>query len=185
MATLVKTSKTFRLSNKLSWKDIKTKVEGVKFIDESRAVMVFQKSASKTTTLLGCNHVDVVKICSVFDGDGNSGNGEDDVGILLAVVKASGTQTTYVKSTTHDFSVFRIDTNVSIDIFRCYELLYRTDVSVMMERELYDALFIMDDKVVWSVSDTVPQKILASVPGLGSSEARRLVNKSRRKIGLF
>lgn len=184
MATLVKTCKTFHLSNKLSWKDIRTKVEGVKFIDERRAVMVFNKSAVKMT-LLGCNNFDVIKTCSVYGGEGDNGNGEDEVATLRSVVKASGMKATYVNSTTYDFSVFRVRTDVSIDTFRCYQLLYRLGAIVAMDRELHDALLITDDRVVWSISDTVPQKILASVSGCGPSEARRLVNKSRRQIGLF
>lgn len=181
MASLVKTCKTFRLSNKLPWKDVKMKVEGVQFIDDNRAVMVFQKAASKTT-LLGCNNFNVVKTCSVFGGD--SVPVEDEAEKLRMVLKASGMKTTYVITTTHDFNVFRVDTDVVIDVFRFYQSLSRLGVSVILEHELNEALIIEDDKVVWSISDTVPQKVLASVSGLGSSEARRIVNKSRKKIGL-
>ena len=97
MVALVKTCKTFRLSNRLAWKDIKTKVEGVEFLDERRAIMVFHKPASKTMTLLGSNHIDVVKTCSVYDGvDGDDGNGDDEAATLRAVIKASGMGTTYI-----------------------------------------------------------------------------------------
>lgn len=185
MVSLVKTCKTFRLSNRLAWKDIKTKVEGVKFIDESRAVMVFHESASKTTTLLGYNHIDVVKTCSVYGSDGDNGNGDDEAATLRAVIKASVTRTTYITSLAHDFSVFRVDTDKCVDVFRVYQLLTRIGVSVVMEHELHDSLLFMDDRVVWSISDSVPQKILASVAGVKASEARGLVNELRRKIGLF
>lgn len=185
MATLVKTCMTFRLSERLAWKEIKTKVEGVKFVDERRAVMVFHKSASKTTTLLGANHMDVVKTCSVYDFGGNDDSDDDEAATLRAVIKASGRRTIYITSLAHDFSVFRIDTDKCVDVFRCYQLLTALGASVVMDHELHDSLLISQDSVVWSISDTVPQKILASVSGVGASEARGLVNKSRRKLGLF
>lgn len=185
MATLVKTCKTFHLSDKLNWVDIKTRVEGVKFIDERRAVMVFRASKSKETTLLGCNHFAVVKTCSLYEPGGQGGDDDDEAAIIRALVKASRTKKTYVDSLSYDFSVFRVDTDVSIDVFRLYQLLYRMGANVVMDRELHDAMIITDDRVIWSISDTVPQKILASVAGAGPSEARRIVNSSRRRFGLF
>lgn len=188
MVALVKTCKTFRLSNRLAWKDIKTKVEGVEFLDERRAIMVFHEPAGKTTTLLGSDHIDVVKTCSVYDGaDGHSGNGggDDEAAALRAVIKASGMGTTYITALTHDFSVFRVNTDKCLDVFRLHHLLARGGVSVVMEHELHDSLFITDDRVVWSISDTVPQKILASVAGVAAPEAVGFVNRSRGKLGLF
>ncbi|CAM9101705.1 unnamed protein product [Ectocarpus sp. 12 AP-2014] len=188
MAVLVKTCETFHLSNRLPWKEIKTKVEGVNLIDDHRAVMVFQKSAAKTTTLLGSNHIDVVKTCTVYGFGGDDADDADDhdeEDSLRAVLQASEMTTTRVTSSSHDFSVFRIDTDVCLDLFRCYQVLVRMGASVVMEHELHDALLIRDDRVVWSISDTVPQKILVSVPGVGASEARALVNASRLKVGLF
>ncbi|CAM9105046.1 unnamed protein product [Ectocarpus sp. 8 AP-2014] len=185
MVALVKTCKTFRLSNRLAWKDIKTKVEGVEFLDKRRAIMVFHKPRSKTLTLLGSDHIDVVKTCSVYGDDGHDGNGDDDAATIRTVIEASGMGTTYVTSLAHDFSVFRIDTDKSLDVFRLYSLLARVGASVVMDHELHDSLFITDDSVVWSISDTVPQKILASVAGVGAAEARGLVNRSRTKLGLF
>ncbi|AAK14479.1 unnamed protein product [Ectocarpus sp. 4 AP-2014] len=186
MVALVKTCKTFRLSNRLAWKDIKTKVEGVKFLDERRAIMVFHKPAGKTMTLLGSDHIDVVKTCSVYDGaDGDNGNGDDEAATLRAVIKASGMGTTYITALAHDFSVFRVNTDKCLDVFRLHLLLSRLGASVVMEHELHESLFITDDRVVWRISDTVPQKILASVAGVAVPEAEGLVNRSRRKMGLF
>ncbi|CAN0563760.1 unnamed protein product [Ectocarpus sp. 12 AP-2014] len=186
MVALVKTCKTFRLSNRLPWKDIRTKVEGVKFLDERRAIMVFHKPASKTVTLLGSDHIDVVKTCSVYDGaDGDNGNGDDEAATLRAVIKASGMGTTCITALAHDFSVFRVNTDECLDVFRLHLLLARVGASVVMEHELHDALFITDDRVVWRISDTVPQKIMASVAGVSAPEAAGLVNRSRRKMGLF
>lgn len=185
MVSLVKTCKTFRISNRMAWKDVKTKVEGVKFIDENRAIMVFHKSASKTITLLGYNHIDVVKTCSVYSSDGDSGNGDDEAATLRAVIEASVVRKTYITSVSHDFSVFRVDTDKCVDVFRVFHLLTRTGVSVVMDLELHDSLLFMDDRVLWSISDSVPQKILASVAAASAFDARGLVNNSRRKMGLF
>ena len=60
MAKLVKTCKTFHLSDSLNWRDIKTRVEGVKRIDDHRSVIVFTGSTGKETTLLGYNNSPVV-----------------------------------------------------------------------------------------------------------------------------
>lgn len=185
MAKLVKTCKTFHLSDSLNWRDIKTRVEGVKRIDDRRSVIVFTGSAGKETTLLGYNNSPVVKTCSLYETDDARGNDDDEAAILRALIKASKTKKTYVASLAYDFSVLRVHTDAPIDVFGSYQLLYRMGARVAMDLELHDALLITDDKVVWSISDTVPQKILASVSGVGPSEARGLVNKSRRRIGLF
>jgi hypothetical protein len=182
---LVKTCKTFKLSNGLDWKNIKTRVEGVKFVDERRAVMIFHGSGSKETTLLGYDKLGIVQTCSLYEPIGAQGNDDDDAAILLELVAASRMIKTYITGLSYDFSVFQVDTNVAIDVFSCHSSLRRLGACVVMDRELHDALLITDDRVVWSISDTVPQKILASVSGVGPSEARRLVNKSRRTVGLF
>ncbi|CAN0451311.1 unnamed protein product, partial [Ectocarpus sp. 8 AP-2014] len=134
MVALVKTCKTIRLSNRLAWKDIKTKVEGVKFLDERRATMVFHKTANKTMTLLGSNHIDVVKTCSVYDGAGDdNGNGDDEAATLRAVIKASGMEATHITALAHDFSVFRVYTDECLDVFRLHHSLARVGASVVME----------------------------------------------------
>ena len=186
MVALVKTCKTFRLSNRLAWKDIKTKVEGVQFLDERRAVMVFHEPAGKTMTLLGSDHIDAVKTCSVYDGatDGYD-DGDDEAAAVRAVIKASGMVSTCITALTCDFSVFRLNVDRCLDVFRLHQLLARMGASVVMEHELHDSLFITDDRVVWRISDTIPQKILASVTGVAASEAARFVNRSREKMGLF
>lgn len=138
MVALVKACKTFRLSNRLAWKDIKPKVEGVEFLDERRAIMVFHKPASNTMTLLGSDHIDVVKTCSVYDGaDGHSGNGvgDDEAAALRAVIKASGMGMTYITALAHDFSVFRVNTDRCLDVFCLHHLQARVGASVVMQHE--------------------------------------------------
>lgn len=200
MLFLVKTCKTFGLSDSLHWTTIKTRVEGVKFIDKLRAVMVFNGSAGKQTTLLGCNNFSIVKTCSLYKfGSGHDGGGdEDEAEILRALMKASGSSKVCIHSSSYDFSVFQVDTDVSVDLFRLDQLAQRGRIGVdaeseaaheqpcvVMDLELHDALFITHGKVVWTISDTVPQKILASVSGVGLSEGRCLVKRSREKMGLF
>lgn len=197
---LVKTCKTFGLSDNLHWTTIKTRVEGVKFIDKRRAVMVFNGSSGKRTTLLGCNQFAIVKTCSLYQfGARHDGTGdEDEAEILRALMKASGSSKIRIRSLSYDFSVFQVDTDVAVDVFRLDQLSQRgcfgfeaqseavhEQACVVMDLELHNALFITHGKVVWSISDTVPQKILASVSGVGPSEGRRLVKRSREKMGLF
>lgn len=207
MLFLVKTCKTFNLSNNLHWTTIKTRVEGVKFIDKRRAVMVFNASGGKRTTLLGCNHFSIVKTCSLYKlGSGHEGGGDevlqDEPEILGLLMKASGLSKVCIQSSSHDFSVFQVDTDVNVDVFRLDQLARRgcfgfgfgvnaegeaghEKPCVVMDLELHNALLITHGKVIWSISDTVPQKILASVSGVGLSEGRRLVKRSREKMGLF
>lgn len=207
MTSLVKSSKTFHLSGGLNWRDIKNKVEGVTFIDDRRVAMVFRNKAKETslatTTLLGSNDFPGVKTCSLYEPSfGESGNGDDghDTEIVRDLIRASGMKKNRIIASSCDFSVFRIDIDVSLDVHRCYQSLrqrassisvdgdavdQRRPACVVMDLELDDALYITHDRVVWRISDTVPQTILVSVEGKGPSEARVLVNKSRKMIRLF
>lgn len=207
MTVLVKLGKTFHLSGRLNWKDIKNRVEGVTFIDDRRAVMVFRNEAKETslvtTTLLGSNYFPGVKTCSLYEPSfGDSGKGDDghDTEIVRSLLRASGMKKNRIIASSCDMSVFRVDIDVSLDVHRCYQSLrqrasstsvdrdsvdQRRPACVLMDLELDDALYITHDRVVWRISDTVSQTILVSVEGKGPSEARVLVNKSRKMIGLF
>ncbi len=215
MTALVKTCKTLHFHDRLGWRDIGHRVEGVKFIDGRRIVMVFRAPArndgstetpASTTTLLGFNHLPVIKTCAVYEitnagtiGLGGDGNEE---AIIRNLMKASGkVRNTSAKSVSYDFSVFRILDAGAVDVFLLHELLCKRiaaaaamDVEavenkrwacVLFDAEIHDALVITDDRVVWSISDTTPQKILVSVEKAGPAEARRLVNKSRTVLKLF
>lgn len=218
MTALVKTCKTLHFHDRLSWRDIGHRVEGVKFIDDRRIVMVFRAPAknadntetpASTTTLLGCNHLPVIKTCALYDTPNDLNAGAIDHGgdgheeaIIRNLMKASGqVQKTSAKSVSYDFSVFRILDAGAVDVFLLHELLCgrmaaaaamdteavqnRRWACVLFDPEIQDALVITDDTVVWSISDTVPQKILVSVERAGPAEARRLVNRSRRMLKLF
>lgn len=218
MTALVKTCKTLYFHDRLSWRDIGHRVEGVKFIDGRRIVMVFRAPAkndgitetpASTTTLLGFNHLPVIKTCALYETTttenagtiGHGGDGHEEA-IIRNLMKASGkVRKTSVKSVSHDFSVFRILDAGAVDVFLLHELLCKRMAAaaamdaeavenrrwacVLFDPEIHDALVITDDRVVWSISDTVPQKILVSVERAGPAEARRLVNKSRRMLKLF
>lgn len=210
MTVLVKWGKTFHLSGRLNWRDIKNRVEGVTFIDDRRAVMVFRNKAKETslatTTLLGSNYFPGVKTCSLYEpgfddsGDGDDGDDGHDTEIVRDLIRASGMKRNRIIASSCDFSVFRVDIDVSLDVHRCYQSLrqrasstsvggdsvdQRRPACVLMDLELDDALYITHDRVVWRISDTVSQTILVSVEGKGPSEARVLVNESRRMMGLF
>ena len=202
MAVLVKACRTFVMSDGLAWKDIKHKVEGVKFIDDRRAIMAFGEAArsQKETTLLGLNYSPIVKTCSLFDRSVAHATDEDEKTLVQKLLRASGRERIYVKSSSYDFCVFQVHLDVELDVFRCHERLerlasgvvdehesvpQRRQVFVVFDREIHDSLVITDNRVVWSISDTVPQKILASVVGMCPSQALSLVSKSRLNIGLF
>lgn len=203
MTILVKLSKTFHLSGRLDWYDIKNRVEGVKLVDDRRAVMVFRnKAPGATTTLLGANLFAGVKTCSLFEaaeGDINHGNAGHETGIVQELIKASGMKKNRILGSSCDFSVFQVDTDVPLDVHRCHQSLCGRDARphinadfdqrrlacFLMDLEVDDALYITHDRVVWRISDTVPQRILVSVEGKGPSEARVLVDKSRKMMGLF
>lgn len=207
MTVLIKLGKTFHLSGRLNWRDIKNRVEGVTFIDDRRAVMVFRNKAKgtslATTTLLGSNYFPGVKTCSLYEpsfGDIGKGDDKNDTEIVRALIRASGMKKNRIIASSCDFSVFRVDIDVSLDMHRCYQSLrqrasftsvdgdsldQRRPACVLMDLDLDDALYITHDRIVWRISDTVSQTILVSVEGKGPSEARVLVNKSRRMMWLF
>lgn len=205
MTVLVKLSTTFHLSGRPNWKDIKNRVEGVKFVDDRRAVMFFRNEAIGTgavaTTLLGSNHFPVVKTCSLYEpsfGESDQAHSGHQKEIVQKLIKASGMKRTVIIASSCDFSVFRVDIELCLDVHSCYQSLrqramlvdsdsveHRRLACVLMDLELDDALYITHDKIVWRISDTVPQRILVSVEGKGPSAARELVNKSRKMIGLF
>lgn len=185
MATLLKTCKTFHLSNTLPWKDIKTRVEGVKFLDDRRAVMVFHGMATKQTTFMGFKDLALVRTCSFYDKSDAGGKDEDEEVMLRAIVKASKTTRISITSLAYEYSVFRVSVDGHIVVHKLYDLLVSLGANAHMESQLYNALLITDDKVVWSISDSFPQKVLAQVTGVGPSEARRLVNRSRVTMKLF
>lgn len=220
MTALVKTCKTLHFHDRLSWRDIGHRVEGVKFIDDRRIVMVFCAPAknaddiqtpASTTTLLGFNHLPVIKTCALYEtpsalnactiDHGGDGHGHEEA-VIRNLMKASGkVRKTSAKSVSYDFSVFRVLDAGVLDVFLLHEILCgrmaaaaamdaeavknRRWACVLFDPEIHDALVITDDRVVWSISDTVPQKILVSVERAGPAEARRLVNKSRRMLKLF
>lgn len=205
MAFLVKLSTTFHLSGRLNWKDIKNRVEGVKFVDDRRAVMFFRNEAMGTnpvaTTLLGSNHFPGVKTCSVYEptsGENDQAHSVHQTAIVQKLIKASGMKNNVIIASSCDFSVFRVDIGVYLDVHRVDQCLrqramgvdldsveQRRPARVEMDLEVDDALYITHDKIVWRISDTVPQRILVSVEGTRPSDARELVNKSRKMIGLF
>ena len=185
MATLLKTCKTFHLSHSLPWKDIKTRVEGVKFIDDRRAVMVFHGMATQQTTFMGYKGLALVRTCSFYDKSGAEGKDEDEQAMLRAIVKASKTTRISITTLQYEYSVFRVFVDGHIVVHKLHALLVSLGANAVLESQLYNALVITDGKVVWSISDSFPQKVLARVTGLKPSEARRLVNKSRATMALF
>lgn len=219
-AFLVKACRTFHLTNDVNWKNIKNRVEGVTFVDDRRAAMVFRGPAKKaetatlqtatTTILLGVNHHPGVRACSFYEPsrDGENGghdynHGDHQEAIVRSLVEAQapGLKKNRITASSYELVVFRFYASNVVNVHRCYQILQRRDLAVVrdeeepvsgrevasfvMDLELDDALYITHDRVVWSIADTVPQKILVSVEGRNPSEARELINKSRSMIGLF
>lgn len=184
-ARLVKVCKTFQLTNPPDWRDIKNRVEGVGYIDDRRTLMVFSEHGSKTL-LMGSNLAPVIKTCWVCaDGDFGEANhvdtGDRSVQALLGASGAS----IGVASQTCDYSVFRVPGS-HMDVFGLRQLLLRRGYRAILDLEVHDALLLItEDKIVWSISDSEPQKILACVTGAAGEEAERLLQKNRQEIGLF
>jgi len=181
----MKTCKTFHLSHSLPWKEIKTRVEGVKFIDDRRAAMVFQGMVTKQTIFMGYKGLALVRTCSFYDKSDAEGKDEDEEVMLRAIVKASKTTRISITSLAYEYSVFQVFVDGHILVYKLHALLISLGANAVIENQLYNALLITDNKVVWSISDSFPQKVLARVTGAGPSEARRLVNKSRATMALF
>jgi len=190
MAALVKTCKTFRLIRGLDWTDVKTKVSGVKFINEDTVVMVFHGPGDrsghnpkpKKTMLLGSNHSSVIKTCCLYECEPHNDSDVHDTGnevaIIRAMLKASGNSTLYVVESSPEYSVFRMYTDVVVDVWRSKQSLAQRGFRVSLEFELDGALFVTDGKVNWRIPESLPQMILACVPGASPREAKCLVNQS-------
>lgn len=189
MANLVKTCKTFHLNRKINWVDIGNKVEGVHKIDAQRTVMVFRrpgKQSSSETVLLGSHNSTVITTCCTY-GEGNDG-GDDgsDVQSVRALLQASGGMVA-ISSSSCNYSLFRVQSLLTVDVFKTEYTLARRGFTALLERELHNSLLFPGDddgEITWSISDTVPQKILVVVAGCAVSSAQILVEKSRREIGL-
>lgn len=189
-ARLVKVCKTFHLNSSPDWKRIKNRVEGVRYIDDRRTLMVFPEPGSKTL-LMGSNDAPVIKTCWVETDGGPGGADHADTGAksVQALLGASGASIR-VASQTCDYSVFRVSgpgPASHVDVFGLRQLLLRRGYRVILDVEVHDALLLMteDNNIVWSISDSAPQKILACVNGADGAEAKSLVQENRREIGLF
>lgn len=191
---LVKMCKTFHLPERISWKDVRSRVQGVKFVDESRAVMVFEDVGEKTT-VMGSIDSPVVRTCTTFFAEKQQQQVQmkqqeqkicRDTSIIrtlmVAVASKGGADVQWAKhpvTEACDYCVFQITTEKALDVFRLQQALSRKigdkEWFVTMDLELDDALYAVCDQVTWRVSDTVPQRLLASVQGLAPCEARGLV----------
>ncbi|CAM9090833.1 unnamed protein product [Ectocarpus sp. 12 AP-2014] len=188
MVFLVKTCKTFHLTKKINWVDISTRVEGVRNIDERRTIMVFRRAGThpSETVILGSKHSPVVTTCCTYHGGNVGGDDGSDVTSVRALLEQSAF-IVGIRSSSCSYNVFRLESLEFVDIFKTEYLLSRRGFPTVLEHEVASGLVFTDgadSEITWSISDSVPQKILVSVTGNVPSKAHDMVEESRSKVGL-
>lgn len=196
MAALVKTCKTIRVLRVVDWTDVKTKVQGVRFMYGDTAIMVFRGSRGQSgstpkpyeTTILGSKLSSTIETCCLYEcapcPDGYGRDTGDEIAIIGDILKASGNSASYVVESSVDYSVFQMNIDARVDVWTSEQSLARRGFAVSLEFEISPAMFVTDGNVHWSISESVPQKILACVPGASVCEAKVLVDRSWTEMRL-
>lgn len=175
MVTLVKTCKTFELSQRIDWSHMRKTVEGVHVDRDGSFRMVFEEDSAEVF-MLAKNHSETIHISTIGPSE------ERDVHFLNLVLKECSDSSNTVSKKKHNYSVFRVELP-HVDIYALESRLLEMGVDAVLEPSVNVSLVFTHMGVDWEISD--PRNSFATVRGLQIGASRNKVELSIDSLELY